>query len=78
MIDFFLTLFANEIINKLVGHECYYFTDIFLGYNQVTMAKQDQDKTLVCEFGSFTYKFMLFGLKNAPSVFSRVVVKEFQ
>ena len=32
----------------------------------------------MCEFGFFAYKVMLFGLKNAPSVFSRIVVKTFQ
>ena len=34
--------------------------------------------TFVCEFGSFTYKFMPFGLKNARVVFSQIVVKAFQ
>ena len=32
----------------------------------------------MCEFGSFSYKVMPFGLKNAPAVFSRIVVKTFQ
>ena len=32
----------------------------------------------MCEFGSFPYKVMPFGLKNAPTVFSRIVVKTFQ
>lgn len=31
--------------------------------------------TFVCEFGSFAYKKMPFGLKNAPTIFSRIVVK---
>ena len=34
--------------------------------------------TFVCEFGSFAYRVMPFGLKNAPAVFSRIVVKKFQ
>ena len=41
--------------------------------------KEDQKKTtFVCEFGSFAYKGMPFGLKNAPAVFSRIVVKTFK
>ena len=32
----------------------------------------------VYEFGSFAYKIMPFGLQNAPTVFSRIVVKAFQ
>lgn len=35
----FPTPFANEIINEVVGHECYSFTDGFFGYNQVPIAK---------------------------------------
>ena len=43
------------------------------------IAKEDQKKTtFVCEFGLFAYKVMPFGLKNAPAVFSRIVVKTFQ
>ena len=72
----FLTPFADEILNEVVGHECYSFTYGFSGYNQVPIAKEDQKKTtFVCEFGSFAYKFMPFVLKNEPVVFSRIVVK---
>ena len=43
------------------------------------IAKEDQKKTtFVCEFGSFAYRVMPFGLKNAPAVFSKIVVKTFQ
>ena len=71
--------YANETLNEVVGHECYSFTDGFSGYNQVPIAKEDQKKTtFICEFGSFSYKVMPFGLKNAPVVFSRIVVKTFQ
>ena len=46
---------------------------------QVPIAKEDQKKTtFVCEFGSFAYRVIPFGLKNAPAVFSRIVVKTFQ
>ena len=77
--DPFLTPYADEILNEVAAHECYSFTDGFSVYNQVPIAKEDQKKTtFVCEFGSFAYKFMPFGLKNAPTVFSRIVVKTFQ
>ena len=77
--DPFPTPYADEILNEVAGHECYSFTDGFLGYNQVPIAKEDQHKTtFVCEFGSFAYRKMPFGLKNAPVVFSRIVVKAFQ
>ena len=75
----FPTPYADEILNEVVGHECYSFTYGFSGYNQVPIAKEDQHKTtFVCEFGSFAYRKMLFGLKNALAIFSRIVVKAFQ
>jgi hypothetical protein len=77
--DPFPTPFADEIINEVMGHECYSFTDGFSGYNQVPIAKEDQPKTtFVSKFGSFSYRVIPFGLKNAPAVFSRIVVKAFQ
>ena len=73
------TPFDDEILNEVVGHECYSFIDGFSGYNQVPIAKEDQHKTtFVCEFGSFAYRKMPFGLKNALAVFSRIIVKAFQ
>ena len=75
----FPTPFSNEIINEVIGHECYSFKHGFLGYNQVPIAKEDQHKTtFACGFGSFSYRKMPFGLKNAPIVFSRIVVKAFK
>ena len=45
----------------------------------MAIAKEDQkNTTFMCEFGSFGYKVKPFGLKNAPVVFSKIVVKTFQ
>ena len=77
--DHFPTPFADEILNEVAGHECYSFIDGFSGYNQVRIAEEDQrNTTFVCEFGSFAYRVMPFGLKNAPAVFFRIVIKAFQ
>ena len=58
-IDPFPTPFADEILDEVVEHECYSFTDVFLGYNGVPISKDYQNKTtFVCEFGSFAYKKM--------------------
>ena len=76
--DPFSTPYADEILNEVTGHECYSFTDGFSSYNQVPIAKEDQKKTtFICEFGSFSYRVMHFGLKNALAVFSIIVVKSF-
>jgi hypothetical protein len=79
LMDLFPTPFIDKIINEVVGHECYSFIDVFSGYNQVPIAKEDQpNMTFVSEFGSFAYMVVPFGLKNAPTIFSRIVVKAFQ
>jgi hypothetical protein len=77
--DPFPTPFADEIINEVSGHKCYSFIDGFLGYYQVPIDKEEHPKTtFVYEFISFSYMVMPFGIKNAPTIFSRIVVKSFQ
>jgi hypothetical protein len=39
LMNSFPTPFANKIINEFVGHECYSFIDIFLGYNHFPIDK---------------------------------------
>ena len=46
--DPFPTPYADKILNEVVGHECYSFTDGFSGYNQVPIAKGDNNKNNIC------------------------------
>ena len=57
----------------------YSFTDGFSGYHRIWIAKEDHHKTtFVTEWGYFQYTVMPFALKNAPAIFSRVVVVVFK
>ena len=57
----------------------YSFTDVFYGYHQIRIAKEDRHKTIfVTEWGCFQYTVMPFGLKNVPVIFSWVVVTAFK
>ena len=57
----------------------YSFTDGFLGYHQVRIVKEDfHKKTFIAEWGCYQYTVMPFGLKNAPAIFSRIVVSNFK
>ena len=48
----------------------YSFADGFSGYNQVLMAEEDKHKTaFVTEWGTYCYKVMPFGLKNAEATY---------
>ena len=61
------------------GQEAYSFTDGFYGYHQIRIHEVDRHKTtFAIEWGSFQYTVMPFGLKNAPAIFSRVVVEVFK
>ncbi|GFW04596.1 retrovirus-related Pol polyprotein from transposon 297 [Trichonephila clavipes] len=48
--------------------------DLKSGYHQVEVNPADQDKTaFVCPFGTFRYKIMPFGLRNALATFQRLI-----
>ncbi|GJY14029.1 reverse transcriptase domain-containing protein, partial [Tanacetum coccineum] len=55
------------MIERLAGNEFYCFLDGFLGYFQIPIDPQDQEKTtFTCPYGTFAYRRMPFGLCNAP------------
>ena len=57
----------------------YSFTDGFSVYHQVRITKEDHHKTtFVTEWRCYQYTVMPFGLKNAPTIFSRIVVSAFK
>ena len=57
----------------------YSFTDGFSGYHQVRIMKEDVHKmTFVIEWGCYQYTVMPFGIKNASTMFSRIVVSSFK
>jgi hypothetical protein len=77
--DPFPTPFINEVLDNVGGQEVYSFTDGFLGYHQIQISKEDHHKTtFATEWGSYQYTVMPFGLKNSPTIFSRVVVEAFK
>ena len=54
------------------------FVDAFSGYNQIQMAKEDEEKmTFIIDCGLYCYKVMPFGLKNVDAAYQRLVNKVF-
>jgi hypothetical protein len=52
--------------------------DSFLGYNQIQIKPKDQHKTtFICLWGTFSYRKMPFGLKNAGATFQRAMYFSF-
>jgi len=75
----FPTPFTDEVLKNVGGQEAYSFIDGFSRYHHIKIAPEDRHKTTFSiEWGSFQYTIMSFGLKNAPSRFSRVLVATFK
>ncbi|VVA39116.1 Hypothetical predicted protein, partial [Prunus dulcis] len=55
------------------------FMDAYSGYNQIMMHGDDKAKTsFIIERGTYCYKVMPFGLKNAGATYQRLVNKIFK
>ncbi|KAK1692225.1 hypothetical protein QYE76_008922 [Lolium multiflorum] len=62
----------DQIINAVTGSESLCFLDAYSGYNQIKMAKEDQEKTaFITPLGAYCYTSMTFGLKNAGATYQR-------
>ena len=66
------------IVDATASHELLSFMDAFLGYNQINMDPNDQEKTsFVTSQGTYCYQVMPFGLKNAGATYQRLVNRMF-
>ena len=67
------------IVDATAGHELLSFMDAFSGYNQINMDPNDQENTsFVTGQGTYCYRVMPFGLKNAGATYQRLVNRMFQ
>ncbi|GJZ47283.1 reverse transcriptase domain-containing protein [Tanacetum coccineum] len=76
--DHFPLPFMDQMLERLAGNEYYYFLDGFLGYFQIPIDLQDQEKTtFTFPYGTFAHRRMPFGLCNASGTFQRCMMAIF-
>ena len=64
--DNFPLTHIDTLVDNTAKHSLFSFIDEFSGYNQIRMAPEDMEKTtFLTMWGTFCYKVMPFGLKNA-------------
>jgi hypothetical protein len=64
----------DQVIDSTVGCVLLYFLDCYSGYHQIALKEEDQIKTaFITLFGTYAYKTMSFGLKNAGATYQRAI-----
>jgi hypothetical protein len=62
------------VVDSTAGCSVLSFLDCYSGYHQISLAKEDEEKTaFVTPFGAFCYTSMSFGLKNAGATYQRAI-----
>jgi len=76
--DHFPLPFIDQVLDNLAEKKYFSFLDGFSGYNQIQIAKEDQEKTtFTYPWGTFAYNVLPFGLCNAPTTFKRAILAIF-
>ena len=76
--DDFPFLHIDMLVDSIAGYEMLSFMDGFSGYNQIMMAPEDREKTsFITEWGTYCYRVMSFGLKNAGAMYQRAATTLF-
>nr|AAL91598.1 Putative gag-pol precursor [Oryza sativa Japonica Group] len=64
----------DQLVDSTAGCELLSFLDAYSSYHQISMAKEDEEKTtFITPFGVFCYVKMPFGLITAGNTFQRTV-----
>ncbi|XP_070010283.1 uncharacterized protein [Nicotiana sylvestris] len=75
--DHFPLPFIDQMLDRLAGRSHFYCPDGYSGYNQISIAPEDREKTsFTCPYGVFAFRRMPFGLSNAPATFQWLAFEE--
>jgi hypothetical protein len=68
----------DMLVDNTAKFKVFQFMDGFFGYNQIKMAPEDMEKTtFITPWGTFCYRVMPFGLKNAGATYQRAMTTLF-
>ena len=66
------------LIDNCAGKEIGSFVDCYAGYHQILMDEEDAEKTaFITPWGTYCYRVMSFGLKNAGATYMRAMTTVF-
>jgi hypothetical protein len=64
----------DQVVDSTAGCVLLCFLDCYSGYHQIALREEDQIKTaFITPFGTYAYKTMSFGLKNAGATYQRAI-----
>jgi hypothetical protein len=64
----------DQVVDSTVECSMLSFLDCYSGYHQISLAKEDEEKTaFITSFGAFCYTSMSFGLKNTGATYKRAI-----
>jgi hypothetical protein len=64
----------DQVVDSTAGCSMLSFLDCYFGYHQISLAKEDEEKTaFITPFEAFCYTSMSFGLKNAGATYQRAI-----
>jgi hypothetical protein len=63
-----------QIVDSMASCELLSFLDAYLGYHQISLAVDDEEKTtFITPFGIFCYIKIAFGFKNGGATYQKCV-----
>jgi hypothetical protein len=66
----------DQVVDSMAGSVLLCFLDCYLGYHQIALHPDDEDKTaFITPHGIYCYKVMTFGLKNAGATYQKAIQK---